>query len=64
MPAKRSRASWSPLYWLVGQGPGMVGVAILLAMVGHDMNSGPVAATSCAPETQRVNLDEGNRDSL
>jgi MFS family permease len=33
-----------PSFWLIQQGPGFVGPAIVLAMVGHDMMYGPMAA--------------------
>ena len=33
-----------PFFWLVARGPGYVGLAIVLAMVGHDMMYGPMAA--------------------
>jgi MFS family permease len=35
-----------PFFWLVGRGPGFVGIAMILAMnIGHDMMYGPMAAT-------------------
>jgi MFS transporter, MHS family, shikimate and dehydroshikimate transport protein len=33
-----------PFFWLFERGPGFVAVAIVLAMVGHDMMYGPMAA--------------------
>jgi MFS transporter, MHS family, shikimate and dehydroshikimate transport protein len=33
-----------PCFWLIERGPGFVGLAIVLAMVGHDMMYGPMAA--------------------
>ncbi len=33
-----------PFFWLIERGPGWVAVAIVLAMVGHDMMYGPMAA--------------------
>ncbi len=33
-----------PFFWLIGRGPGLVAIAIVLAMVGHDMMYGPMAA--------------------
>jgi MFS family permease len=33
-----------PCFWLIARGPGLVAVAIVLAMVGHDMMYGPMAA--------------------
>jgi MFS family permease len=33
-----------PTFWLIERGPGLVAIAIVLAMVGHDMMYGPMAA--------------------
>jgi len=33
-----------PCFWLIERGPGLVAVAIVLAMIGHDMMYGPMAA--------------------
>ena len=33
-----------PFFWLLGRGTGFVAIAIVLAMVGHDMMYGPMAA--------------------
>ncbi len=33
-----------PCFWLIERGPGLVALAIVLAMVGHDMMYGPMAA--------------------
>jgi MFS family permease len=33
-----------PCFWLLGRGPGFLAAAIVLAMVGHDMMYGPMAA--------------------
>ncbi|HYJ31662.1 MAG TPA: MFS transporter [Candidatus Binatia bacterium] len=33
-----------PFFWLFGRGPGFVAAAIVIAMVGHDMMYGPMAA--------------------
>jgi hypothetical protein len=33
-----------PSFWLIERGPGLVAFAIVLAMVGHDMMYGPMAA--------------------
>jgi MFS family permease len=33
-----------PSFWLIERGPGLVALAIVVAMVGHDMMYGPMAA--------------------
>jgi MHS family shikimate/dehydroshikimate transporter-like MFS transporter len=33
-----------PCFWLIGRGPGFIGLAIVVAMIGHDMMYGPMAA--------------------